>query len=576
MDPSAPALDPTASAPSLPGGAATARETSHGVFPGGSEMAARCRALDGSSTALGPVEEWPDALRGVVRTALEAPFPLNLWCGPELVLIYNDAYRHVLGSKHPASLGRTGREVWGEIWGEIAPMFEQIRGGGPAVYADDAPFVVERDDAPLAGVDGPNAWFTFSLSPVRDEAGQVVAFLNIVSETTRRLLAERATEAARLEAERAEARLRDIFAQAPAFLAVLRGGDFVFEFVNEAYFQLVGYRDLVGRPVFEALPEVRGQGFEQLLEGVLATGEPFVGREVPLTVVRTPGGAPEQVFVDLVYYPVTEADGTRTRVVAHGSDVTASVLARQEVERKAEDLARLARALEESNRELDQFAYVASHDLKAPLRGISNLATWIEEDMGGGVPGEVREHLALLRSRVVRMEGLIDGILQYSRAGRTPERAERVDTGALAREVVDLLAPPAGAEVVVAGEMPVLLTERLPLQQVLLNLVGNAVKHGGAAAARVEVSAARTPEGEWEFAIRDQGPGIAPEYRERIFGIFQTLEPRDRVESTGIGLSIVKKLVEGRGGRVWVESAPGGGAVFRVRWPESPEDGGAA
>jgi PAS domain S-box-containing protein len=540
----------------------------HPVFPGESEMAARCRALDWASTPLGPVEGWPAALRWAVRTALEAPFPINLWCGPELVLIYNDGYAPVLGSKHPASLGRPGAQVWPEIWGEIAPMFAQIGGGGPAVYADDAPFVVERAGEPLAAQGArPNAWFTFSLSPVRGEDGRIVAYLNIVSETTGRILAQRAMEAARREAEAAEARLREVFAQAPAFLAVLRGRDFVFEFVNDAYYQLVGHRELVGRPVFQALPEVRGQGFEDLLNGVLDTGRPFIGREVPVTVMRTRGAEPEQRFVDLVYYPLTEADGTRTGVVAHGSDVTAQVVARREAEARAEELSRLAGALEASNRELDQFAYVASHDLKAPLRGISNLSQWIEDDLAERLTGESREHLALLRGRVTRMEALIDGVLQYSRAGRLRETAERVDTGALAREVVDLLALPDGARVRVAAEMPVILTERLPLQQVLMNLVGNAVKYGGEAAARVEVSAVRAADGTWEFAVRDHGPGIAPEYHERIFAMFQTLEPRDRVESTGIGLSIVKKLVESRGGRAWVESAPGEGATFRFRWP---------
>lgn len=539
------------------------------TFPGESEMAARCRALDWAATPLGPVEGWPAALRWAVRTVLEAPFPVNLWCGPERVLIYNDGYRHVLGSKHPASLGRPGSEVWSEIWGEIAPMFTQIRAGGPAVYADDAPFVIERAGT-SAPEEGPNAWFTFSLSPVRDDAGEVVAFLNIVSETTGRILAERATEAARREAEAAEARLRDVFVQAPAFMAVLRGERFVFEFVNDAYYRLVGNRELLGRPVFEALPEVRGQGFEELLRGVLETGEPFIGREVPVTVSR--GAGPEERFVDLVYYPLKEAGGTRTGVVAHGSDVTEHVLARRELERKAEELARLAAALEASNRELDQFAYVASHDLKAPLRGISNLSQWIEDDLGERLTDESRGHLGLLRGRVHRMEGLIDGILEYSRAGRVRERAERVDTGALAREVVDLLAPPPGVRVEVAPEMPVLVTERLPLQQVLLNLVGNAVKHARPGGGHVRVEA-RRDDGAWELAVRDDGPGIAPEFHDRIWGMFQTLQPRDRVEGTGIGLSIVKKLAESRGGRAWVESAPGAGAVFRVRWPEAGEGG---
>ncbi len=670
-----------------------------GVFTGAGEMAARCRATDWAATPLGPVEGWPDALRFAVRTCLESPFPINLWCGPELVLIYNDGYRHVLGQKHPAALGRPGPRVWAEIWPEIEPMFREIRAGGPPVYADDAPFVVERPAGhPAAGrPDGPNAWYTFALSPVRDEEGAVVAFLNIVSETTGRILAERATDAARAAAQAAEARLRDVFAQAPSFMAVLRGPEHVFEFVNEAYYTLVGRRELLGRPVLEALPEVRGQGFDRLLDRVLETGEPFVGAEVRFLVQPTPDAEPGERFLDFVYYPITEADGTRSGVVAHGSDVTGSVrsrrevetqrsrleqifteapavmalysgpdhvvtlvnptwersvgkpgavgkpfrevfpefagtglfemldrvyrtgepfvdpevnvplerwgsgvledtywhlvwrplagpdperrdilvhavevtaqvLARREVEQKAEELARLAAALEVSNRELDQFAYVASHDLRTPLRGISNLSQWIEDDLEDRFTDSAREHMRLLRSRVERLDGLIDGILRYSRAGRVGERPERVDVEALAHEVVDLLAPPPEVEVRVLPGLPVLLTERLPLQQVLLNLVGNAVKYRGGEAPWVEVAAERR-DGGWEFRVSDNGRGIAPEYHERIFGIFQTLHARDEVEGAGIGLSIVKKAVESRGGRVSVESGDGQGATFRFLWP---------
>jgi light-regulated signal transduction histidine kinase (bacteriophytochrome) len=252
-------------------------------------------------------------------------------------------------------------------------------------------------------------------------------------------------------------------------------------------------------------------------------------------------------------------------------EVTTQVRARHEVEEKAAELARTAEALEASNRELDQFAYVASHDLKAPLRGIANLATWIEEDLGDAVSGDVREHLQLLQGRVHRMEGLIGGILEYSRAGRVRERPARVDTGELVHEVAELIAPPGNVRIEVQRGMPVLWTERLPLQQVLMNLIGNAVKYAGGERPLVRITAARVDE-QWEFAVSDNGPGIAPEFHERIFGMFQMLEARDRVEGTGIGLSIVKKLVESRGGRVWVESTEGAGSTFRFLWPVTHEE----
>ena len=304
------------------------RKRSDEVFVGSSEMAQRCRELDWSRTSLGPVEDWPEALRHTVRMILESPFAINLYCGDDYALIYNDAYRHVLGAKHPRALGQPGRVVWAEIWPEVQPMFDAMRNGGPPIHRQDARFVMERQSGPPG-----EAWFDFSLSPIRDEDGNPVAYLNVVAETTDRVMARRRIDEALKAAERAEHQLREVFAQAPAFLAVLRGPKHVFEFVNDAYRQLVGHRDLVGKPVSEALPEVTTQGFITLLDEVLKTGVPFVGRELPVMLQREKGGDLLQVFVNFVYQPITEANGERVGIVAHGSDVTEGVLARREIER---------------------------------------------------------------------------------------------------------------------------------------------------------------------------------------------------------------------------------------------------
>lgn len=251
--------------------------------------------------------------------------------------------------------------------------------------------------------------------------------------------------------------------------------------------------------------------------------------------------------------------------------------ANQRLARSTRRRERLIRQLERSNKDLDQFAYVASHDLKAPLRGIANLSSWIEEDLASVMTDDTREQMHLMRGRVHRMEALIDGILQYSRAGRVRTAPEPVDTGALVRDVVELIAPPAGTQIVVAEAMPQVLAERVPLQQVFMNLIGNAVKYARRSAGPVEVRVLWSEEPTdpeaprlYRFSIADNGPGIAPQYHERVFGIFQTLQSRDQVEGTGIGLSVVKKIVEGQGGRVWVESAEGEGATFHFTWPAAP------
>jgi PAS domain S-box-containing protein len=296
------------------------------LFPGDGEVARHCRAIDWASTSLGPVEQWPAALRTTVRMAIECPFPINLWCGRDLLLIYNDAYSVVLARKHPRALGRPGSEVWGEIWPQIAAMFDAIRAGEPAAYAENERFLMDRLDAPG------EAWFTFSLSPVRDESGEVIAFLNVTTETTERILAERATQEARAAAERAERQLREVFAQAPAFVAVLRGPQHVFEFANDAYLRLVGNRDIIGKSVSRALPEVAGQGFVELLDRVLTTGTPHVGRATPVQLTST-DGTPSLVYLDFVYQPLTNASGEHVGIVVHGSDVTDAVRAKHDVER---------------------------------------------------------------------------------------------------------------------------------------------------------------------------------------------------------------------------------------------------
>ena len=297
------------------------------LFPGNGEVAQRCRTIDWTSTSLGPVELWPAALRTAVRTALECPFPINLWCGRDMLLIYNDAYRAVLGMKHPAALGRPGADVWDEIWPEISPLFGSIRASGESAYAENARFVMDRQGEPR------EAWFTYSLSPVRDEGGEVVAFLNVATETTQRISAERAAHEARAAAERAQLQLREVFAQAPAFVAVLRGPQHVFEFANDAYLRLVSNREVIGKPLSEALPEVGGQGFVDLLDGVLATGNAFVGRATPVTLYAGPDAPPSLVYLDFVYQPLTNAAGEHVGVVVHGADVTEAVRAQHDVER---------------------------------------------------------------------------------------------------------------------------------------------------------------------------------------------------------------------------------------------------
>ena len=221
--------------------------------------------------------------------------------------------------------------------------------------------------------------------------------------------------------------------------------------------------------------------------------------------------------------------------------------------------------LEQRNQELDQFAYVTSHDLKAPLRAIANLSEWIEEDLEDKLDEETRHNMNLLRGRVHRLENLINGLLAYSRIGRRKSEPQEVNVRAMLKDIIDLLDVGDRFSIEIQDEMPTLVTELIPLQQVFTNLISNAIKHSDCDHGKIIISVLEQ-DNFYEFAVADNGKGIDSKYHDKIFTIFQTLEARDTKESTGIGLAIVKKAVESQGGKVEVESQLGVGTTFRFRW----------
>jgi PAS domain S-box-containing protein len=265
-------------------------------------------------------------------------------------------------------------------------------------------------------------------------------------------------------------------------------------------------------------------------------------------------------WVATTIVPFLGVDGKVEQYIAIRADITERVLAEQS---KAE----LLDELKEINEELNQFAYVVSHDLKAPLRAICSLADWLVADHGEKLGDEGRTQLGLIQGRVKRLDILIDGILRYSRIGRDHDRVTVIDTHELIREVCEMISPPATIVVVIQKSLPVVSGERTRLTQVFENLVSNAVKYMGKPAGTITIGGAETPE-HWEFFVSDTGVGIEARHFERIFQIFQTLASRDETESTGIGLAVVKKNIEVMGGRAWVESEVGVGSTFRFRIPK--------
>jgi PAS domain S-box-containing protein len=259
-------------------------------------------------------------------------------------------------------------------------------------------------------------------------------------------------------------------------------------------------------------------------------------------------------------------------------DITFRQQTEAKLEARAAELARLNltlrrtnNTLAERNQELDRFAYVTSHDLKAPLRAIANLSGWIAEDLEGELPAESRNQLRLLRGRVNRMESLLDGLLEYSRIGRKSVSIELTNVHELVLDVIKSLDPPSTFQIEIAPNLPIFTTRRLLLRQVFLCLIDNAIEHHPRPDGTVKITVADCDD-RYEFAVTDDGQGIEPQYHEKIYTIFQTLQARDTHESTGVGLAIVKKIVETEGGTIGLKSSLGQGATFSFTWLKQPVD----
>jgi PAS domain S-box-containing protein len=244
------------------------------------------------------------------------------------------------------------------------------------------------------------------------------------------------------------------------------------------------------------------------------------------------------------------------------SDVTERVVAEKKLKSYMRDLERI-------NAELDQFAYVVSHDLKAPLRAINNLSEWIEEDISHLLEGDTLDQFKLLRGRVHRMESLINGILSYSRAGRIKTVKERFTIKSLVDDLHETFSNKNSIRFVLEGDAELEIeTEKITLTQILQNLISNGIKYNDKSEIEIKIGW-KDCENKYEFYVADNGPGIAPEFHEKIFVIFQTLQARDEVESTGVGLAIVKKILDEKGALIRIESKMKEGTKFIFTWPKN-------
>ncbi len=294
-------------------------------------MGALIAAFDWSRTALGPLADWPESMTAQLALMLRSQVPMVMLWGIEGVMIYNDGFSVFAGKRHPMSLGQPVRETWPEVATFNDHVLGQCLAGETLSYKDQE-FVLNRTGEPE------QVWIDLDYSPVLNTAGTPVAVLAIVVNTTAKVQAER-----RISRERE--RLHRMFAQTPSFMVMLSGPEHVFDYANPAYMQLVGHRDVLGKSVREALPDVEGQGFLEQLDTVYTSGEPVFGYSVPVLLQRTPGAPPEQRHVDFVYQPLRGDDDLVIGIFVEGSDITARIQAEAAVRASELQLREFARAM---------------------------------------------------------------------------------------------------------------------------------------------------------------------------------------------------------------------------------------
>ncbi|GAA3902512.1 PAS domain-containing sensor histidine kinase [Sphingomonas limnosediminicola] len=537
----------------------------------GGEAGALMRSLDWSHSPLGQPADWPQPLRSVVSLMLGSKFPMFVAWGPELGFLYNDAYAVILGAKHPEAMGARFKDVWSEIWEDVGPLAHRAL-NGEATWLEDLPLVMNRK-----GFDE-QTWFTFSYSPVRDDAGQIAGMFCAVAETTDKIVAQR-----RL-ADEAE-RQRRLFERAPGFITVLTGPDHRFDFVNEAYARLFGQRQFLGRTVREVFPELEGQGYFEWLDGVYATGERFVAQTAPAMLQLEPDAPPVQRFLDFIYEPVVDEQGQVTGIFCEGHDVTERMAAETELRELAEtlehrvaertsELEQAQEALRQSQKleAMGQLTGGVAHDFNNLLTPITGTLDLLQRRNFGDE--RTQRQIAGALASAERAKVLVQRLLAFAR--RQPLQLAGVDIVRLVGEIADLIASTSGPKIKVeldlANDSSAAFADANQLEMALLNLAVNArdaMPDGGLltiAVNKVVIGAghrSKLATGEYvRLAVSDTGVGMDEETLVRAIEPF--FSTKGIGQGTGLGLSMVHGLALQLGGALTLASRSGVGTTAEL------------
>jgi len=533
---------------------------------GSGEMAERVRAFDWGSTAIGPVSGWTEALLCAVNMMLCASHPILLLCGPDLILLYNDAFRPILSDRHPEALGNRGRAFWTDVWPVVGQQLESVLNEGKTVSFQNALVPILRNGRLE------DAYFSYNYSPLFEPYGSIAGIITICQDVTSATIADRdrreAIEALHARQEELDkslralgaerARLLSIVQQAPVFFALLEGPAHVISMVNPLYMKLVGDRDVLGKPVALALPEAVEQGYLGMLDEVFATGEPVRGQGARFDLTWAEGQAPDERYLDFVYQPLREEDGSISGIIVLGVDVTENKRAQRALIQN-EKLAAIGR-----------LSASIAHEINNPLGAVTNLlylAKVSSESM------EVQGFLDQADREIRRISAITNQTLSF---GKKAAGMRTVDCAELIEGVTNifqsrLLNGRVKVERRVGSRHPIACIEG-EIRQVLSNLVSNAIESMQGSGGRLLLRSRccrdwNTGKNGVCLTVADTGTGIHPDVRKKIFEPFFTTKGQS---GTGLGLSVSLEIVRRHSGLLRFRSRQtphGSGTVFTLFLP---------
>jgi PAS domain S-box-containing protein len=509
------------------------------------------------------------------RSFLEsAPFPIGVYEGQEMTItMVNKAILEVWG-KGDNVVGKSYFEVLPELQGqEIYPQLLNV-------YKTGIPFHARNQQVDLLIENTLRTfYFNYSFTPLIDGSGAIYGVMNTAADVTD-------LNIARLNSELSRKNFHNLILQAPVAMCLLLGEGHTINIANENMVRLWGKHrdDVMGLPVFEALPDAREQGLERLLDHVYQSGEAFTASEMPVNLVRY--GKAETVYQNFVYEPYKDETGNVKGVIAISLEVTDQVLARHRIEEivleRINALKVANQALLKSNEDLAQFAYVASHDLQEPLRKISLFSQLLETRLGSGLDQKSHEQLIKINQSSKRLQMLVSDILAYSQISSARKDFEPISLGDILNDIrtdFELLIDQKSGSLFFS-ELPDLYAHPMQMRQLFSNLISNSLKFAKKETPpiiTVDANLLSADEAHeygldqdhpyFRILYKDNGIGFKPEYATKIFTIFQRLNSKSEYEGTGIGLAICKKIVANHNGAINAEKSSEKGAVFEIVLP---------